>query len=170
MIRTPISTQNTPSLAHKQTPVRNQLINRTSISTAQAVSRKLIQKSVKLLNAPRSKLSDRIPTNVHPPVKLFPPSERSHIPAGDHLNIPQLKAPIAPVPKLPPQQALLPQENPFDINLQLVPFQDREVEAVFKAPELDDFLFPPVLGDQITDSTLMHRYLPKPADIDRITG
>ena len=42
------------------------------------------------------------------------------------------------------------------------------MEAVFKALELDDFLLPPVLRDQITDPTLMHRYLPKQADIDRI--
>ena len=28
-----------------------------------------------------------------------------------------------------------------------------------KAPELDDFLLPHALGDQITDSTLMHRYI-----------
>ena len=43
----------------------------------------------------------------------------------------------------------------------LIPFQEQEVEAVFKTPELDDFLLPPVLGDQITDTTLMHRHLPK---------
>ena len=42
------------------------------------------------------------------------------------------------------------------------------MEAVFKTPELDDFLLPPVLGDQITDTTLMHRHLPKQTDIDRI--
>ena len=42
------------------------------------------------------------------------------------------------------------------------------MEAVFKAPDLEDFLLPPVLGDQITDSTFMHKYLPKQADIDRI--
>ena len=72
------------------------------------------------------------------------------------------------MPKLPAQQALLPQENPFDINSELIPYKDKEVEAIFKAPELDDFLLPPVLGDQITDSTLMHRYLLKQADIDRI--
>ena len=123
---------------------------------------------MKLLNTPRSRPSEKVSTHIPPPVKLFPLSERPHIPAGDQLNFPQLKAPSAPVPKLPPQQALLPQENPFDISSELVPFQDREVEAVFKAPELDDFLLPPVLGDQITDITLMHRYLPKQADIDRI--
>ena len=42
------------------------------------------------------------------------------------------------------------------------------MEAVFKTPELDDFLLPPVLGDQITDSTLMHRHLPRQADVDKI--
>ena len=61
----------------------------------------------------------------------------------------------------------MPQENPFYISSELVSFQV-EVEAVFKAPELDNFILPPVLGDQITDITLMHRYLPKQADIDRI--
>ena len=55
LIRTPISTQHTPSTAHKQTPVRNQLINQTPTSAAQPISRKLIQKSVKLLNIPRSR-------------------------------------------------------------------------------------------------------------------
>ena len=29
------------------------------------------------------------------------------------------------------------------------------------------FFYPPVLGDQITDTTLMHRHLPKQTDIDR---
>ena len=54
------------------------------------------------------------------------------------------------------------------MNSDLIPHQEKEVEAVFKAPELDNFLLPPVLGDHITDSTLMHRYLPKQADINRI--
>ena len=62
----------------------------------------------------------------------------------------------------------MPQNNPFGINSELVPFQEQEVEAVFKTPELDDFLLPPVLGDQITDTTLMHRHLPKQTDINRI--
>ena len=62
LIRTPTSTPATQNIAHQQTPVRNQLINKPPISAAQVVSRKLIQKSVKLLNAPRSKPSDKIPT------------------------------------------------------------------------------------------------------------
>ena len=188
--KTPSLIPGAQNTAHQQTPVRSQLINQIPISSAKDISRKPIQKSVKLLNTPKkklstkpypevtpskkllntqtSRLSEKVSTNIPPPVKLFPPSETSHIPVGDHLNVPQLKAPIASVPKLPPQQALLPQENPFDINSELIPYQDKEVEAASKAPELEDFLLAPVLGDQITDSTLMHRYLPKQADIDRI--
>ena len=69
---------------------------------------------------------------------------------------------------LPPQQCLLPQNNPFDIGSDLIPFQDREVEAIFKSPEMDDFLLPPTLGHQISNNTLLHRHLPRQSDIDRI--
>ena len=166
--RSPSLTPSTQNIAHQQTPVRSQLINKTPISAAQALSRKLIQKSVKLLNAPKLKPSAKIPTDVAPTVKLFPSNQTPINTGSESLDILQFKAPIAPMPKLPPQQALLPQENPFDINSDLIPYQGKEVEAVFKAPELEDFLLPPVLGDQITDTTLMHRYIPKQADIDRI--
>ena len=62
----------------------------------------------------------------------------------------------------------MPQGNPFDIQSDFIPYQDNEMEPVFKTSDLDDFLLPPVLGDQITDATLMHRYLPRPSDINRI--
>ena len=62
----------------------------------------------------------------------------------------------------------MPQENPFDVQSDLIPYQDKEMEPVFKTPDLDDFLLPPVLGDQITDATLMHRYLPRQSDINKI--
>ena len=68
---------------------------------------------------------------------------------------------MANIPKLPRQQPLMPQENPFDLQSDLIPYQDKEMEPVFKTLDLDDFLLPPVLGDQITDSTLRHRYLPR---------
>ena len=79
-----------------------------------------------------------------------------------------LEQPMASIPKLPPQQILLPQENPFDIQSDLIPHQERGMEPIFKTPVLDDFLWPPVIGDQITDIILMHRYLPRQADIVRI--
>ena len=80
---------------------------------------------------------------MNPSAKLFPSNDTSVHTGNESLEAPQLKMPIAPLPKLPPQQVLLPKENPFDINSELIPHNDKEVEAVFKAPELDDFLLPP---------------------------
>ena len=40
------------------------------------------------------------------------------------------------MPKLPPKQALLLQENPFDIKSELIPHQEKEVEAVFQSPRI----------------------------------
>ena len=59
--RSPSLTPATQNITHQQAPVRSQLINKTPISAAQVVSRKLIQKSVKLLNAPKLKPSHKIP-------------------------------------------------------------------------------------------------------------
>ena len=155
---TPSLTPNTQERAHQQTPVSSKPISKIPISPAQAVSRKFIQKSVKLLNAPKHKLVSRPCPEVTPNVKLFPSTDTSTHQGSESLEPSHLKLPIAPLPKLPPKQDLLPQENSFDINSELIPYQEKEVKAVFKAPELDDFLLPPVLGDEITDSTLMHRY------------
>ena len=69
--------------------MRNQLINKTPISATQAVSRKLIQKSVKLLNAPKLKPSDKVPTGVAPTVKLFPSTDTPTNTGSESLYIPQ---------------------------------------------------------------------------------
>ena len=81
LIRTPTSRPDTQNIAHQQTPARNQLINKPPITAAQAVSRKLIQKSVKLLNAPSSNPSDKILTDTSPPINLFPPMKHLMIQA-----------------------------------------------------------------------------------------
>ena len=139
---------------------------------------------MRFLNTPKSTSNASIPT----PVKLFPPNaHHDHVNTGSSYDTKSLtdqrssangnlspdkhvefdtpsttnfKQPLAPIPKLPPQQAFMSQENPFDIQSDLVPYQEKEIEPVFKTPELDGFLLPPLLGDQITDSTLMHRHLP----------
>ena len=183
-----MSKQNTPNSTSKQTPVRSQQIIKTPISSAQQASRKLIQRSVKLLNTPRSTANTSLPS----PVKLFPSTQHDHVntrSSDDTLtdgnltanrslstdkhvdettSAPNFRQPLANLPKLPPHQILLPQDNPFDIQSDLIPHQEKEMEPIFKTPVLDDFLLPPVLGDQITDTTLMHRYLPRQSDIDRI--
>ena len=168
VIQTPAGPRRVPHIIPKQTPVRHTVSNKPDSSPAQLASRKLIQKSVKMLNTPRLKVPDKIAPQIPKPVAPFPLRDQSLNTETSPIEIPLAKPLGSPAPKLPPQQALMPQNNPFDINSELIPFQEQEVEAVFKTPELDDFLLPPVLGDQITDTTLMHRHLPKQTDIDRI--
>ena len=69
-------------------------------------------------------------------MKLFPSNHTPTNTGSESLDIPQVKHCIASMPRLPPQQALLPQENPFDINSELIPYQDKEVEAVFQSPRI----------------------------------
>ena len=121
-----------------------------------------------MLNTPKLKTPDKIAPQTPRPVAPFSLRDQSLNTESSPIEIPLAKPLSPPAPKLPPQQSLMPLNNPFDINSELIPFQEQEVEAVFKTPELDDFLLPPVLGDQITDTTLMHRHLPKQTDIDRI--
>ena len=64
-------------------------------------------------------------------------------------------------------------ENPapiqdlFDTQME-VPFSEDIVEPVFKRPDIADFKIPPVLEEMIPDGALIHKHLPKRADIDRI--
>ena len=69
---TPPFTPGTQQRAHQQTPVRSKPISKQPISPAQSVSRKLIQKSMKLLNAPKHKLVSRPCPDVTSNVKPFP--------------------------------------------------------------------------------------------------
>ena len=143
---------------------------------------------MKLLNTPRSTTNTSLPSQV----KLFLSTQHDHVNTrsgedtqtdrnlttsrslstdkhvDETTSAPNFRQPLADIPKQPPQPTLMPQENPFDIKSDLIPHQEKEVEPIFKTPVLDDFLLPRVLGDQITDTTLMHRYLPRQTDIDRI--
>ena len=167
IIKTPLSHNSPAQAQNQQTPHKPQMFIKTPISPVQTAGRKLLQKSVRLLNTPPHKTPIKLPTDTQTPVARpplpFPPldvtSKELDIP------IPTINPSIQP---LPPQQCLLPQNNPFDIGSDLIPFQDREVEAIFKSPEMDDFLLPLTLGDQISDNTLLHRHLPRQSDIDRI--
>ena len=80
-VQTPVLTndlmpkQNTPSNTSKQTPVRGQSVAKIPISSAQQASRKLIQRSVKLLNTPKSSSNTSLPSQV----KLFPPTQHNTV-------------------------------------------------------------------------------------------
>ena len=59
---------NTPN----QTPVRHTVSSQPNLSPAQLASRKLVQKSVKMLNTPRLKTSDKIAPQTPQPIAPFP--------------------------------------------------------------------------------------------------
>ena len=152
VVQTPAGPRRILYRTPNQTPVRHTVSSQPNLGPAQLASRKLIQKSVKMLNTSKLKTSDKIAPQTPQPVAPFPLRNQTFNTEASPIEIPLAKPPGQPAPKLPPQQALMPQNNPFDINSELIPFQEQEVEAVFKTPELDDFLLPPVLGDQITDT------------------
>ena len=58
-------------------------------------------------------------------------------------------------------------QDPFDTQME-VPFSEDTVEPVFKKPEITGFEIPPVLEEMIPDGSLIHKHLPKQADIDKI--
>ena len=67
--------QNTPGNTSKQIPGRGQFVVKTPISSAQQASRKLIQRSVKLLNTPKSTSNTSLPSQIN----LFPPTQHDAV-------------------------------------------------------------------------------------------
>ena len=58
-------------------------------------------------------------------------------------------------------------QDPWDTQME-APFSEEIVEPVFKRPEMTDFEIPTVLEEMIPDTALIHKHLPRQADIDRI--
>ena len=95
---------------------------KTLISPVQTAGRKLLQKSVRLLNTPPHNTPIKLPTDTKTPVARpplpFPPldvtSKEIDIP------MPTINPSLHP---LPLQECLLPQHNPFDIGSDLIPFK-----------------------------------------------
>ena len=143
IIQTPAEPRTIPHKSPNQTPVRPTISSQPNLSPAQLASRKLIQKSVKMLNTPKIKTSDKKALPTPQPVAPFPLRDQNFNTEASTVEIPLAKPPGQHAPKLHPQQALMPESNPFDVNSELIPCQEQEVEAVFKTPELDDFLLPP---------------------------
>ena len=100
-------------------------------------------------------------------MKLFPPTQHDHVttrssgniaslnnknPSANRslstekhfdeetISVPNFRHPLANIPKLPSQQTLMPQENPFDIQSDFIPYQDKEMEPVFK-PQIQMIFF-----------------------------
>ena len=172
---------------------------RPKMPTSQIVRKKLIDRSIKLLNKSRSPMNAprRTPTtqraspmaqreipqplpkedsdNVSPPFKAKQPTNNGPVPVRHFEPNPLLEIPqtdqfpqetINQKPVLRTEDSSGNQE-PFDTQME-VPFSEGIVEPVFKRPEMSDFEIPPVLEDMIPDGALIHKHLPRQADIDRI--
>ena len=96
------------------------------------------------------------------PVRHFEPNPLLEVPQTD--QIPQETISQKPVLRTEDSSG---NQDPFDTQME-VPFSEGIVEPVFKRPEMTDFEIPPVLEDMIPDGALIHKHLPRQADIDRI--
>ena len=178
---------------------KSRVLLRPKLPASQIARKKLIDRSIKLLNKPRSQMSaprrtpaiqkqspmaqretpqqlpdEKVdnasppsnanqPTNNGPvPMKHFEPNPLLEVPQTD--QIPQETVSQKPVLRTEGSAA---NQDPFDTQME-VPFSEDIVEPVFKRPEMTDFEIPPVLEEVIPDGALIHRNLPKQADIDRI--
>ena len=172
---------------------------RPKMPTSQIVRRKLIDRSIKLLNKSRAPMNAprRTPTtqraspmaqreipqslpkedsdNVSPPFEAKQPTNNGPVPVRHFEPNPLLEIPQTdrfPQETINRKPVLRTEDSsgnqdPFDTQME-VPFSEGIVEPVFKRPEMSDFEIPPVLEDMIPDGALIHKHLPRQADIDRI--
>ena len=106
--------------------------------------------------------ADQPTSNGPVPVRHFEPNPLLEVPETD--QIPQETVSQKPVQRT---ESLVASQDPFDTQME-VPFSEDIVEPVFKRPEMTDFEIPPVLEEMTPDGALIHKHLPKQADIDRI--
>ena len=171
------------------------------------IKKKLIDRSIKLLNKPRPQVSvpKRLPQlpgqEIVDQEEVNLPDQKPVVQRGspqrqlvNDTNLPQVgEQPVNPIPvrhfepspllEVPPPSKEPPEvtrqypvhgtgnpsvpQDPFDTQME-VPFSEDTVEPVFKKPEMTDFEIPPVLEEMIPDGSLIHKHLPKQADIDKI--
>ena len=72
VIQTPAGPKRIPHNSPNQTPVRHPVSSQPNLSPAQLASRKLIQKSVKMLNTPKLQISDKRDLQTPQPIAPFP--------------------------------------------------------------------------------------------------
>ena len=175
---------------------------RPKLPASQIVRKRLIDRSIKLLNKPRpqTNVPGRMPAiprqspivqreppqpspegeldNASPPIKANQPTKNGTISVKHFEPNPLFEVPQPdPIPQSAQetnnQKPVLRTEgssasqDPWDTQME-VPFPEEIVEPVFKRPEMTDFEIPPVLEEMIPDGALIHKHLPRQADIDRI--
>ena len=177
------------------TDAKPKAVLKPRLPASQIARKKIIDKSIKLLNKPKPQINlpkkGNIMPKQTPPANKVPQRQQTQNPAPQPRdtepkdNVPPPVRYFEPNPLIEvPQEDKEPQEvvthlpahsqdntvatqDPFDTQIE-VPFSEDAVEPVFKRPELADFEIPPVLEEMIPDGALIHKHLPKQTDIDRI--
>ena len=191
------------------TDAKPRVLLRPRLPASQMAKKKLIDRSIRLLNKPKPQVNvpkrlsqlpnqrtvDQRETNLpdQQPVAQKGPLQKQLV---NDTNLPQVtEQPVidypipvrhfepSPLLEVPTPNKELPEvtrqysvcgtgnpnvpQDPFDTQME-VPFAEDTVEPVFKKPEMTDFEIPTVLEEMIPDGSLIHRHLPKQADIDKI--
>ena len=93
VIQTPAGPKRIPHNSPNKTPVRHTVSSQPNLSPAQLASRKLIQKSVKMLNTPKLKTPDRKASQTPQPVAPFPLRDQTLNTEANPVEIPLAKPP-----------------------------------------------------------------------------
>ena len=206
----PVAEQNKQS-GPTSADAKPKVLLRPKLPASQIAKKRLTDRSIKLLNKPKSQINiprripqlpnqkptdqkEANPANQRPVAQKEPPQRQladntdnsnpsplANQPAHDNpipvrhfepnplLEIPQQdKGPQEIVSQQPVHSAGNPNavQCPFDTQME-VPFTEDIVEPVFKRPEMADFEILPVLKEMIPDGSLIHKHLPKQAEINR---
>ena len=100
-------------------------------------------------------------------------SDPSNVPAlTGRSNMPIAQLGPMPLISVPSQQIVRSQEDlepvpEIDPNLE-VPLHEAQFEAMFRAPEPEDFILPPALSEHAKGKTMAAQNLPKQSDIDKL--
>ena len=207
----PVAEQN-KQISPTSADAKPKVLLRPKLPASQMAKKRLIDRSIKLLNKPKSQTNiprriSQLPNqkpadqreanlpNQGPEVQRESP-QRQQVDNTDNSNpsllanqpahdnpIPVIHFEPNPLLEVPQQdkdsQEIVSQQpvhsagnlnviqDPFDTQME-VPFTEHTVEPVFKRPEMADFEIPPVLEEMIPDGSLIHKHLPKQADVDKI--
>ena len=194
----PVSNQN-KQRSPMSADAKPRVLLRPKLPASQIARKKLIDRSIKLLNKPRPQISaprktpaiqkqspmvqrgtphqlpnDKVdnanppsianqPTSSGPvPVRHFEPNPLLEVPQPDQIS----QETVGQQPVQGTENSVA-KQDPFDTQME-VAFLEDIVEPVFNRPEMTDFEIPPILEEMIPDGMLIHKHLPKQADIDRI--
>ena len=123
---------------------RNRLPN--DISSAPLINQNLVQ---------GTRISD--PPNV-------PALTRSDMPIAQLDPMPLMNVPPQPIDRSYKDLEPAPEIDP---NLE-TPLLEAQIEAMFRAPEPEDFVLPPALSEHAKGKTMVAQNLPKQSDIDKL--